>query len=447
MSIALSYCNPAIVISCNKLSKLCVHCPLAKSHKLPFSLFSSHASHPLELLHLDLLDPAPCPATSGARYVLLIIGDFSRYTWLYFLSTKDQALPSFINFQKLVERQLNTSIKHLQYDNGGEFLAFKSYLQSQGISHQFSRPHTPEQNGRAERKIRHLLETGLALSAQTSLPLKYWMQSFQTAAYLINLLPTKVLSYQSPIQLLFHKAPNYTHLHIFGCLCFPSLKPYMTNKLSYRSTPCVFLGYAPSHKGNLCLDTKTDRFYISRHVIFHENTFPFQSSLVSSDTSSSSDVELVFTPALLPQPQHSSSNSSSLCPSPSTAPLPPLLPVPFTQSDTSSSIPSPPPSNTHPMITRAKFGIYTKKAYLASQITEPRTYAQASKHPVWIEAMNTEYQALLRNQTWTLVSPPLGAHIVGCRWIYKVKYKQDGSVDRFKQKGLSYPARRSTRPC
>ena len=93
-----------------------------------FSLSSSHASHPLELLHLELWDPAPCPATSGARYVLLIIDDFSFYTWLYFLSTKDRAFHSFINFQKLVERQLNTSIKHLQSDNGGEFLAFKSYL-------------------------------------------------------------------------------------------------------------------------------------------------------------------------------------------------------------------------------------------------------------------------------------------------------------------------------
>ena len=78
-------------------------------------------------------------------------------------------------FKKLVERQLNTSLKHLQSDNGGEFLGFKSYLQSQGISHQISCPHTPEQNGRAERKVRHLVEIGLALSAQASLPLKYWM--------------------------------------------------------------------------------------------------------------------------------------------------------------------------------------------------------------------------------------------------------------------------------
>ena len=89
LSRAMSSCNPAIVISCNKLSELCVHCPLAKSHKLPFSFSSSHASHPLELLHLDLWGPAPCPTTSRAGYVLLIIDNFSCYTWLYFLSTKD----------------------------------------------------------------------------------------------------------------------------------------------------------------------------------------------------------------------------------------------------------------------------------------------------------------------------------------------------------------------
>ena len=69
-------------------------------------LSSSHASHPLELLHLDLCDPAPCPATSAARYVLLIIDDFSRCTWLYFLSTKDQALPSFINFKNELKGKL-----------------------------------------------------------------------------------------------------------------------------------------------------------------------------------------------------------------------------------------------------------------------------------------------------------------------------------------------------
>ena len=95
----------------------------------------------------------------------------------------------------MVENQLQTTIKCIQSDNGGEFLAFKPYLETHGILHQFSCPHTPQQNGRAERKIRHLVETGLALMAQSFLPSKYWTYAFQTAVYLINLLPAKLLHF------------------------------------------------------------------------------------------------------------------------------------------------------------------------------------------------------------------------------------------------------------
>ena len=176
-------------------------------------------------------------------------------------------------------------------------MAFKNYLSANGITHRFSYPHTPQQNGRAERKIK----TGLALSAQASLPSKFWMQSFQTAIYLINLLPTKVLHYQTPLQILFHKIPNYNHLRIFDCLCFPSLRPCMVNKLSHRSIPCVFLGYAPSHKGYLFIYSSSGHFYMSRNVLFFEESFPFRSSLATS--SSPQQLTSNYLPlALLPTP-------------------------------------------------------------------------------------------------------------------------------------------------
>ena len=93
---------------------------------------------------------------------------------------------------------------------------------------------------------------------------------------------------------------------------------------------------------------------------------------------------------------------------------------------------SPLPLNTHPMVTRAKSEIYKKKTFLVQQIGEPRTYSQASKSDPWVQVMNHEYQALLFNCTWSLVHPPPSAHIVGCRWIYKLKYQPDGSVERHK---------------
>ncbi|RVX10653.1 Retrovirus-related Pol polyprotein from transposon TNT 1-94 [Vitis vinifera] len=348
LSKALASCNPSVTLQINKIAP-CIICPLAKSHSLPYSLSSSHASHPLALIHTDLWGPAPSTSITGARYFLIFIDDYSRHTWIYFLSTKDQALQSFITFRKMVENQLQTTIKCIQSDNGGEFLAFKPYLEAHGILHQFSCPHTPQQNGRAERKIRHLVETGLALMAQ--------------------------ITHSNP----FHKLPNYHHLRVFGCLCFPSLRPYTQHKLCYRSTACVFLGYAPAHK-----------VFISS--IFTLSTPPvFYTCLNHSPSLSAPSSPAVSSPII---------TSDS---------VPPLILVPFATSSPAAPSPPPLPLNTHPMVTRAKSGIHKKRSFIVQHTTEPRTYSQASKNDSWVQAMNSEYQALLRNNTWSLTQARLVA--------------------------------------
>jgi len=100
-------------------------------------------------------------------------------------------------------------------------------------------------------------------------------------------MPTSVLRNKSPFETLFHQPPNYGFLRTFGCLCFPFLRPYNAYKLDYRSTPCMFLGYSSCHLGYRCLDLSSDRIYISRHVRFHENSFPFiESTRVPATTNS-----------------------------------------------------------------------------------------------------------------------------------------------------------------
>lgn len=93
------------------------------------------------------------------------------------------------------------------------------------------------------------------------------------AMYLINRIPTKVLQNLCPFDVLNGKAPNYSELRIFGCSCYPLLRPYQPHKLVYRSKRCVFLDYSTSQKGYCCLDLETQRVYISRHVLFYETTF------------------------------------------------------------------------------------------------------------------------------------------------------------------------------
>ena len=82
----------------------------------------------------------------------------------------------------------------------------------------------------------------------------------------------------SPFECLFRSTLDYNFLRTFGCLCFPFLRPYHAHKLDFWSSPCVFLGYSSSHLGYRCLDLESHRIYVSRHVRFHENVFPFEKS-------------------------------------------------------------------------------------------------------------------------------------------------------------------------
>jgi hypothetical protein len=126
-----------------------------------------------------------------------------------------------------------------------------SFFIKQGISHLVSCPHAHQQNGPAERKHRHIVDVGLTLLAHASMPLKFWDEAFSTAAYLINRTPTKLLDYSTPLEHLYNQVPNYPFLKVFGCACWPNLRPYHTRKLAFRSTRCAFLGYSPSNTQRL----------------------------------------------------------------------------------------------------------------------------------------------------------------------------------------------------
>jgi histone deacetylase 1/2 len=210
----------------------------------------------------------------------------------------------FLNFQQLVERKFGRKIITMQTDWGGEYEKLNSFFQKIGITHHVSCPHAHQQNGSAERKHRHIVEVGLALLANASMPLKFWDEAFLTATFLINLLPTKVLNFLTPTEKLLNVTPNYDSLRIFGCACWPNLRPYNKRKLAFRSKQCVFLGYSALHKGVKCLDVSTGRVYISRDVVFDENFFPFAS--LNPNAGTRHRMEILLLPQDTPSPPSSS---------------------------------------------------------------------------------------------------------------------------------------------
>ncbi|KAD6118667.1 hypothetical protein E3N88_09938 [Mikania micrantha] len=144
-------------------------------------------------------------------------------------------------------------------------------------------------NGVVERRHRHVVETGLTLLAHSHVPHRFWHFAFDTAVYLINRMPSRTTSRMSPFEQLFKRKPDLSFLRVFGCKCYPHLRPYNKHKMDFRSTSCVFLGYSTAHHGYRCFDPVTDRIYICRHVRFNESFFPFSSQPSAPTHVSSSD--------------------------------------------------------------------------------------------------------------------------------------------------------------
>jgi hypothetical protein len=228
------------------------------------------------MVAVDLWGPAPINSDYGMNYYISFVDSFSRYTWILLLKSKSDTKDAVIHFIRQAENLTNQKLKTIQTDGGSEFKTLKEFFSEKGINHRITCPHTSEQNGIVERKHRHIVDTGLTLLAHASMPLKFLPDAFTTAVFLINRMPTKVLGNKTPLELLYNTKPDYSFLKTFGCLCYPYTRPYNQHKLSFRSLPCTFLGYATNQKGYKCL-TSEGKIIISRHVAFNECIFPFTS--------------------------------------------------------------------------------------------------------------------------------------------------------------------------
>jgi transposase InsO family protein len=176
-------------------SSFCEPCQLAKRKRLPFHKSTRESTFPFQLVHSDVWQ-SPVISLSGFRYYVIFIDDYSRFSWLFPLKLKSDVHDCFLQFKCMAENLLSRPIKSFQSDGGGEYsyTPFKQLLAQNGILHRFSCPHTSQQNNVAERKHRHVVDIGLALLAHSSLSIKYWVDAFLIAIYLINRLPTPTLS-------------------------------------------------------------------------------------------------------------------------------------------------------------------------------------------------------------------------------------------------------------
>lgn len=455
----------------------CCICPLSKQRRLPFISHNNRSAKPFDLVHCDVWGPLQHSSYAGHKYFLTLVDDHTRFTWVYLLKQKSDVCTIIPRFLALVATQFNCKIKVFRSDNAPE-LSFTDLFADHGIIHQFSCVACPQQNSVVERKHQHLLNVARSLFFQSSVPITFWTDCILTAVFIINRTPSPFLQHQSPFYLLFRSMPDYSLFRVFGCLAFASTLSAHRTKFQPRAQACIFLGYPTGMKGYKLYNLTTHHFLISRDVIFHESTFPLssipQSSVFDPFPSlvlphSASDLQFSTNsdaPSALPsqqsiqpvQPSLPTDNLSSATQHPPfpAAPAPTMpIPLPARQStrlskppsylqdyhcqllhDDSTFVPASSSSVLYPITNFLSYSTlspsYKHFVLSISSQSEPQTYAQAVIHPEWRQAMADESAAMDANHTWTVTSLPLGKHTIGCKWLYKIKYKSDGSIERYK---------------
>jgi hypothetical protein len=499
-------------VSCNNNLAPCDSCHFAKQKKLPFPNSITKSCVPFEVLHADLWGPYSTISLLGHKYFLTLVDDYTRFTWVIFLKSKTETRKSLIDFIAYIENQFQTTLKCLRSDNGTEFITLSDFLLSKGILHQKSCVETPQQNGVVERKHQHILNVARSLSFHSQIPISMWNFSIQHAVHIINRLPSPMLKFKCPYELLFKNPPSLIHLKVFGCLSYATTLQAHRTKFDSRARKTIFLGYKEGTKGYILYDLNSHDFLISRNVVFYESHFPFKTGSHLNSTTASpvpSSHQVLFEDPIhdshvsFPAQQHNTAVSSPNSPgspaitagSPFSAPRT-VNPVTHVHPDNTSlsnspialpdsqyifpdnqhtysndidnlatTIPLPnrhstrvskPPSYlqdyhcyaassskaaSHPQIAYPLSSVLsyshcspTYKTFCCSISSniEPKTYNQASKLDCWRKAMDIELQALIDNQTWTVVDLPSGKVPIGCKWVYKIKYNANGSIERYK---------------
>ncbi|GJV96795.1 retrovirus-related pol polyprotein from transposon TNT 1-94 [Tanacetum coccineum] len=263
---------------------LCSACQLGKSKKHTHKPKTENTNlEVLNTLHMDLCGPMRVQTINGKKYILVIVDDYSRFTWVKFLRSKDETPTVVIKFLKQIQVGLNKIVRFIRTDNGTEFVnkTLYDYYESVGIFHQKTVPRTPQQNGVVERRNRTLVEAARTMLIFSKAPMFLWAEAVATACYTQNRSLIHTRHDKTPYELVHNKKPDLTFFRVFGALCYPTNDSENLGKLQPRADIGIFIGYAPSRKGYRIYNKRTRQIMETIHVQFDELTeqmAPVQSS-------------------------------------------------------------------------------------------------------------------------------------------------------------------------
>ncbi|GJR89690.1 putative ribonuclease H-like domain-containing protein, partial [Tanacetum coccineum] len=252
----------------------CVACLKGKQHKASCkSKIQNSITQPLFMLHMDLFGPTFMSSLMHKKYCLVITDAYSRFTWVFFLASKDETSGILKSFITKIENLVDKKVKIIICDNGTEFKnrVMNEFCEKKGIKREFSVARTPQQNGVAERRNRTLIEAARTMLADFKLPTTFWAEAVNTACYVQNRVLVVKPHNKTPYELFRGRTPSLSFMRPFGChVTILNTLDYL-GKFDGKSDEEFFIGYSLNSKAFRVYSIKTRKVEENLHIRFLED--------------------------------------------------------------------------------------------------------------------------------------------------------------------------------
>src|SRR5688500_14467405 len=433
---------------------------------------------PLELLHMDLFGSIAYISIDRSKYCLVIVDDYSRFTWVFFLQEKFHTQETLKGFLRRAQNEFSLRIKKIRSDNGMEFKnsQIEGFLEEEGIKHEFSSPYTPQQNGVVKRKNRTLLDVARTMLDEYKTSDRIWAEAVNTACYAINRLYLHRILKKTSYELLTGKKPNVSYFRVFGSKCFILVKRGRKSKFAPKAVEGFLLGYDSNTRAYRVFNKSTGLVEVSCDTVFDETN---DSQVQQVDLYELDDEEA-------PCVALRNMSIGDVCPKESEEPTqaqdqlsssmqasPPTQDEDQVQDDENEDKEDEPPQEEdndqggdedkedeedeeqrppHPRVhqaiqrdhpvdtilgdihkgvtTRSRVAHFCEHYSFVSSI-EPHRVEEALQDSDWVVAMQEELNNFTRNEVWHLVPRP-NQNVVGTKWVFRNKQDEHGVVTRNK---------------
>lgn len=403
----------------------CTGCAYGKQCRISHKINPIVSENCLDLIHVDLGEMNEL-SLGGAKYFLLFKDDYSHFRTVYFLKNKSEAVDKLNVFLNLVENQFDKKVKKLKSDNGTEIknTRSKEIFEDLGILHQRSATYTPQQNGRAEREMRTIVEAARAGIYAKELGKRLWAEALNYSVFTINQTGTSTEKSKSPAELWFGRKVSIKTLKQFGCECFILKPDHQRKKLDKKSYNGVFVGYDVEEQGYRVYVPEKQRVEVSCNVLFKEN-FDFDSysteinlNEINACQENKTEKEETATTEENSEcdadGQEESENedmSYDSAEEPSEDEFGKIEHVP-TPSDRKISL-----RDRKKIKPPERFGFYS--SFIGE--VENMSVEEALQDNDWKASMEDEINSLMKMDTWTLTDLPKNRKALSCKWVFRTK--------------------------